>query len=131
MFKHFFRNRKIKKYARKLPLELKKSFGQKKFYTKAQVDKALEQRKLTSRDNAGIMAYCYAYAMYCSPKEFRAIHEQVGEVCDYNAMREDISYTLFGSSTDFSFVTLLSEASHSESGLFSGGDSGLDGGGGD
>lgn len=131
MFKRFFRKRKIRKYARKLPQDLKIAYGQQEYYSKAQVDASLRRQRLGSGDAAVIAANCYAYAMYCSAEEFKAIHDEAGEHCDYAEMRSNISDTLFNHSADFSFSTLLTASTDSHSGFFggSGGNSSSFGGG--
>lgn len=152
MFTHFFKKRRIRRYARKLPPELKKLYGKKPYYSKGQVDGALARQRLKRRNNdsgsSSISDYCYAYAMYCSPDEFRHIHDEAGESCDYNAMRGEIADTCFGNSSFFTFADMESYSSDTGSsgsnsgsggGFFSGwgdgdsggGDSGGDGGGGD
>ncbi|WP_281556018.1 DUF6559 family protein [Thalassomonas sp. RHCl1] len=132
MFQSFFKKRKIKKYASKLPQDLKAKYGYKQYYSKAQVDAAIKRKKIGNSGAVVVTDNCYAYAMYCSPEEFRGIHDSAGENCDYGAMRSDISDTLFNGATDFSFSTLLVESSNSASGSvggFGSGDSGGFGGG--
>ena len=129
MFQRFFKNRKIKKYARKLPQDLKSHYGYKQHYSKVQVDYAIKRKKLGKSGAVIVTDNCYAYAMYCSPEEFKEIHDNAGENCDYAAMRSEISDTLFNGACDFSFSTLLVESTNSTS-SFSTGDFGGDGGGG-
>ncbi|MDP2635569.1 MULTISPECIES: DUF6559 family protein [Pseudoalteromonas] len=133
MFQGFFKRRKIKKYARSLPLVLKAQYGYKKYYTQAQVDSVIKRKRIGNHSSTDVIDNCYAYAMYCSPAEFKNIYDSAGESCDYIAMRSDVSDTLFNGVSDFSFATLLAESSNSalsSSGSFGGGDGGTDGGGG-
>ena len=126
MFDAYFLKRKIRKYAKTLPLELRSSFGKRKYYSKSQVDTAIVRRKVGS-SGVAVADNCYAYAMFCSPKEFKQIHDEAGEVCDYQSMREEISSVVFGSTSDFSTSSLCAEAG---SGFFDGSGGGFDGGGG-
>jgi len=116
MLHSFFKKLKIKKYARKLPQDLKATYGYQKYYSKAQVDAAIKRKKIGNSGNVLITDNCFAYAMYCSPEEFKEIHDNVGESCDYGAMRNDVSDTLFNGASDFSFSTLLVESAGSVSG---------------
>ncbi|PCK07615.1 MAG: hypothetical protein COA42_13380 [Alteromonadaceae bacterium] len=135
MFQSFFKNRKIKKYAKKLPQDLKENYLYQKFYSKRQVDASIKRRSLGNiRGGVAVTDHCYAYAMYCSPEEFNEIHEGIGSTCDYESMRGDIFEIMFNSAADFTFSTLLVETSSSESSSFGGsggsgsGDSGYSGG---
>ncbi len=129
MFQSFFKNRKIKKYARKLPQDLKAKYGYKQHYSKAEVDSAIKRKKIGNSGGVIVTDNCYAYAMYCSPEEFKEIHDNAGENCDYGAMRNEVSDTLFNGASDFSFSTLLVESANSVSGSIGGfGDGGLGGG---
>ena len=136
MFRNFFKKRKIKKVARKLPRDLKAKYGHKKYYLKAQVDASMRRNNINYSDADNY----YVYAMYCSRKNYNKINCNA-EKCDYSAMRDEISDTLFNGVTTFSFSTLLAESSSLSSiggsnyGYSTGGDSGYsdssdDGGGG-
>ncbi|NOY71934.1 MAG: hypothetical protein GXP14_06090 [Gammaproteobacteria bacterium] len=136
MFQNFFKKRKIKKYAKKLPQDLKENYFYQKYYSKEQVDASLKRRRLGGRGAVfAVTDNCYAYAMYCSPEEFNEIHEGNGEACDYEAMRSEISDTMFNGASNFSFSTLLIASVISEYSSFDGlggsdsGYSGSDGGG--
>ncbi len=127
MFDGFLKRRKIKKFARKMPLELKKLFGFQKFYTQGQVDTVLKKKKLV-KNKSTVSDVCFAYAMYCSPQEFQRIHNEAGEECNYQEMREEVAATMFSGASDFSTSTLITEASISDSSFSSGGFSGSNGG---
>lgn len=118
MFKEFFKKQKIKKYAKKLPQDLKENYAYQKHYSKEQVDAALKRKRLVGGGGIAVTDNCYAYAMYCSSKEFNDIHENLAETCNYESMRGEISNTVFNNSEDFSFSTLLVESAKSESSSF-------------
>ena len=80
------------------------------------MDTAITRRKV-GNTGVAVTGSCYAYAMFCSPKEFKRIHDEAGEVCDYNSMRIEISSVVFGNASEFSVSSLYAEAS---SGFFSG-----------
>ncbi|MCG7539874.1 DUF6559 family protein [Pseudoalteromonas sp. OF7H-1] len=132
MLRNFRRNQKIKAFAKNLPSELKKLYGRSEYYTKGQVDRALSHKfKKYSGGGVIVSDVCPAYAMFCTPKEFKEIHEAAGEACDYEELRKEITETCFDNATDFSFSSL--ESLSTSGGFFSsGGDSGGfgDGGGG-
>lgn len=135
MFERLFKKRKIKKYAKKLPQDLKANYGYQKYYSKAQVDAAIKRKSMGNSSAVVVTDNCFAYAMYCSPEEFKEIHDNAGENCDYDTMRSDICETLFNGASEFTFSTLLVESSSSSAGYSSvgigGNDSGgFDGGGG-
>ena len=116
MFQSFFKKRKIKKYAKKLPQDLKENYLYQKHYSKEQVDASLKRKRLIGGGGGvAVTDHCYAYAMFCSPEEFNEIHEGTGEACDYASMRNEISDTMFSGASDFSFSTLLVASSDSES----------------
>ena len=79
MFKKWFRKRKIKKYAKTLPLELRDLYGHRQYYSQEQVDAAVRRRNRGRRQDSSADSICYAYAMYCSPQEFEEIHIRSGE----------------------------------------------------
>ncbi|MGB1238475.1 MAG: DUF6559 family protein [Pseudomonadales bacterium] len=118
MLAGFFRRRRIKKLARKLPLVLKKDIGKRKYYSQQQVDQVLRKKRFSRRDNSAA-GNCPAYAMYCSPSEFERIHREAGEHCDFSELRAEIATTLC---IDHSFNsnTLLAEAQASENASWSG-----------
>ncbi|WP_028115201.1 DUF6559 family protein [Ferrimonas senticii] len=126
MLQSFFKNRRIKKYARKLPQDLKAQYGWKNHYTKLEVDSAIKRKRLGSSSTA-TTTHCFAYAMYCTKEEFDRIHQELGETCNYGSMRSDISALLFNGASDFSFSSLLIESSSPSSSSISG----FDGGGSD
>lgn len=136
MFEGFFRRRKIRKYAKKLPRDLEKHYGLKNYYSRSEVDAALKRQRLDHSGGVITPDSYYVYAMYCSRAEVDAIQETSGESIDYDAIRSDVSATLFYGASDFSFSTLLNAAPDSSTGSFDsygdsgGGDSGGGGGGG-
>ena len=45
---------------------------------------------------------CYGFALFLDRADFDRVHEERGEVCDYDAMRQDIADTCFSSDATFS-----------------------------
>jgi hypothetical protein len=113
MFDGFFVKRKIRKYARLLPLELKMMYGRLDFYKKSEVDAAMARKNLGNGGAVVIGSSSYAYAMFCTELEFDEMHQQAGESADYTAIRKAVSYAVFGGPMDFTFSTLVFEATHS------------------
>jgi hypothetical protein len=120
MFQSFFNKRKIKKYAKNLPQDLKENYAYQKHYSKEQVDASLKRKRLVGGGGVAVTDNCYAYAMFCSPEEFNDIHEGTGETCDYESMRSDVSDTIFNSASDFSFSTFLVNSGDPDASSFSG-----------
>lgn len=112
MFQLFFRRRKIRKYAKELPLTLIKRYGKKRFYSRVQVDAAITRRGINPGNQSGKTENCYTFTKLCSPKVFNQIREQSGEDYDYAIIRGKISNTLFDHA-DFTFSTLLAETTSS------------------
>jgi hypothetical protein len=51
---------------------------------------------------------CFGLAMYCDFDDFSDYHRSIGESCNYEWMRSEISYCLFGSAiTTFDTTTLI------------------------
>ncbi|MFD2178238.1 DUF6559 family protein [Veronia pacifica] len=131
MFQRFFKNRKIKKYAKDLPYDLKRYYGSQQYYSKKQVDGSAQRRRIKN-DTASESVYLYA--MFCSPDDFNAIHhDSLDEGYDYHSLRSEIADILFTGHSDFTFTSLLMASSDSSPGFndksYSGGNN--DGYGGD
>jgi hypothetical protein len=77
----------IHKYIKNVSPQLREHYGHHKQYTPKQV-------KQTISDLGYSSAYdCYALAMYCSHDDFTEYHMNIGESCDYDLMRGEISDT--------------------------------------
>jgi hypothetical protein len=59
--------------------------------------------------------YCYGLAMYCDYYDFTNYHCSIGELCHYDAMRNEISHCLFGSYSEFDMSDLIEIENHSHS----------------
>ncbi|PCK00585.1 MAG: hypothetical protein COA45_02075 [Zetaproteobacteria bacterium] len=81
---------------------LVKNHGQKKFYSPAQVKKASSQSKYD------VDWYCWAMCLYTSPDDFNTYHQSTGEVCDYAAMRFEMTSALTDGASDTWFDVDLS-----------------------
>ncbi|WP_330959322.1 DUF6559 family protein [Photobacterium sp. 53610] len=125
MFGRFIKNRKIKSYAKRLPRDLKKRYGKKKHYSKSQVDRALIRQRLRHSSGNITPNDYYAYAMYCSPREFSQICHSTDTNHDYHQMRREISEVVFGGQSEFTFSSL--ETEYGSGGSYDGGS--YDGGG--
>jgi hypothetical protein len=53
---------------------------------------------------------CFAYAMFMHQKDFDALHAELGEVCDYQAMRQEIADLHFAGDSTFSAPDLMAQA---------------------
>ncbi|MBV7263457.1 hypothetical protein KCG43_15750 [Photobacterium sp. WH24] len=127
LIRKFKKRRAIKSYIKKLPSMLKRDYRKSKRYTPKQVKSTIE------RGGLSVVYACYGIAMFSNRKDFDQFHQEIGENCDYDAMRCEIGDIYFNGSSDFSVSDITSASSDSGGGIdaggFSGGDSG--GGGGD
>ena len=117
----------IRDYRRKLGPLLRKRYGRSDGYTCGQIRTTIE------KCGFNIHYACYALAMYLERDEFDAFHRQTGELCDYDAMREEIGDLCFSGRTDFSVAECADGDSswHDADGSDAAGGFDADGGGGD
>ena len=101
MFQNYLKKRKIKQYARKLPQDLKAKYGYRKYYSQAQVDASIKDKKIKTDTY-------YAYAMFCSSEEYRKISGSSDGDLEYDAMRSDVSDALFNGIPRFFFLYSIS-----------------------
>ena len=96
------RNKAIRLYAQRLSRLLQAKYGKQETYTPAQV-------KTTMKEWGYSLDYlCYGLAMYCDSIDFNDYHRSVGESCNYEAMRGEISNCLFSTeATTFSTSSLV------------------------
>ncbi|MGF1733739.1 DUF6559 family protein [Photobacterium kasasachensis] len=113
MFQNYLKKRKIKRYARKIPRDLKANYGYQNYFTKEQVDAAITRQKIGNSNAPAIIDNSYAYAMYCSPEEFSKIYENIDGDFDYETIREEVSDVIFYGISGFSFSSLLVVSLHS------------------
>jgi hypothetical protein len=100
------KNRAIKSYVKKLPRLLAKDYGRSAHYRPLQIKRTIERAGLDP------IYSCYAVAMFSLREDFIQFHVDVGETCDYDAMRADIARSHFSSDADFTvddIVNLYSE----------------------
>ena len=97
----FQKKRAIKNYVQFLGRDLARRYGKSKTYTSGQVVKTVQDEKYNWRH------ICYAHAMYTSFEKFQQWHEEQGETCDYNVMREEIINNYFcGDKASFESASL-------------------------
>ena len=110
----------LRSYAKKLGPLLSKRYGKRKYYTAKQVRKTVDDSRFDP------VLICYAYATYLTRKEFRRVHEEMGEECDYDSMRGEVCDKFYGGDQGFN-PSAVEDAGHD----LGGGDSGDLGGGDD
>jgi hypothetical protein len=64
--------------------ELVRKHGKRKYYAPSQIHSAAETT------GYGVDFHCWAYCMFASPADFRALHDAAGETCNYAAMRAEV-----------------------------------------
>lgn len=73
---------------------------------------------------------CYGYAMFLTQGEFDRHHQELGEQCDYGAMRQEIAAACFSGNSNFTVDDVMAYGEASGDGGSGGGFSGSDGDGG-
>ena len=63
---------------------LVREHGKRKYYTPADIRRAAE----TCGYPADV--HCWAYCIFASPQDFKALHDAAGEACDYAAMKSEV-----------------------------------------
>ena len=77
--------------------ELVRAHGKQKYYKPAQIRRAAELRGFAAD------VHCWAYVVFSTPSDFKALHDATGEACDYAAMKAEVLADL---ATDGSFAWL-------------------------
>jgi hypothetical protein len=88
----------IRLYARQLGGLLQSKYGKQQTYSPTQVKATMTEWGYNNGDD------CYGLAMYCDRDSFMEYHRAIGESCNYDAMRGEISLCLFNN-VDTSFST--------------------------
>ena len=99
--KSFRKSRAIRSYMRRLPALLVNDYGASRSYTAQQVRATIERAGLNT-DYA-----CYALAMFTDRDMFAEFHVGIGEHCDYDAMRSEISHAYLHGTADFSVSDIV------------------------
>lgn len=76
--------------------------GKQKHYKPEQV------RQAATEGGYAVDVHCWAYCFFCSPGDFQAWHEQMGEACDYAAMKAALVAELAGDTAGSWFAVDLS-----------------------
>ena len=87
------RRRAVAAYLRRLPGQLRRDYGPADRYTPAQIRASVRRARLDETHS------CYAVALYSEPGAFAADHAARGAICDYEAMRAEVSAVHFGGRT--------------------------------
>lgn len=100
------KRRAIADYKGRLGRLLKARYGPKDRYSPAQVKAIMKEWGYSTPYD------CYGLAMYCDYADFMAYHQAIGQACNYEAMRSEISHILFGADTTFTITDLLDTNVH-------------------
>ena len=107
------KNRAIKSYAKKLPELLAKDYGRSAHYRPLQIKRTIERAGLDP------IYACYAIAMFSGREDFIRFHNEIGETCDFDAMRAEVAHSYFSGDVNFDVSDIVnlysengSEASH-------------------
>jgi hypothetical protein len=100
------KSRAIKSYVKKLPGLLAKDYGRSAQYRPLQIKRTIERAGLDP------IYACYAIAMFSGREDFVKFHTDIGETCDYDAMRGEVAHNHFSGEVNFDvgdIVSLYSE----------------------
>jgi uncharacterized membrane protein YgcG len=124
-FSSIMRRRSIRLYVKRLGPLLRKRYGRSRNYTAGQI------RQTVTNAGMPVAHICFAYAMFMPHEEFDALHRELGETCDYQAMRQEVADLHFSGDSTFSVeVVLQADSFGGGDGGFGGDSAGGDGGGG-
>jgi hypothetical protein len=79
--------------------ELVRAYGKRKYYHPSAVRRAAVNRGYAAD------IHCWAYCIYTTPQDFKALHDAAGEACDYAAMKAEVLLD-FASGRGFSWADL-------------------------
>lgn len=102
---HIRKRRAIRSYLTKLPRLLAKNYGLSDSYTTKQIKRTIETAGLNSEYS------CYALAIFSNRDEFDQFHHDIGEFCNYDGMRSEISQDYLHGGGSFSVSDIFSLAS--------------------
>lgn len=94
----------VRNYVKHVGPELRKRYGKQRKYTPTQVKQTIYASGYSSDVD------CYAFAMFCDRDDFVEYHRTIGESCDYNSMRSEISEScgfIFPSGTTFDAAEVI------------------------
>lgn len=80
--------------------ELVQRHGKKKYYKADDIGRAVRDRGYP------IDVACWAYCLFSSPEDFKALHDAAGEACDYLAMKAEVLSALAGGDNAFAWIDL-------------------------
>jgi hypothetical protein len=95
------RRKAIKSFVYKLPLELGRHFGEKRFYSLGEVDRLLETGKYDKAFSA------YAYALLCPRKDFDVHFNELNVNCTYDGLRKIVAKRFFRGIIDFDAAAVV------------------------
>ena len=117
MFRLLKRRKAIKSFVYKLPLDLNRRFGGKRYYPLEEVERVLEIGKYDRAFAA------YAYALLCSRKDFDSYFSELKVNCTYDGLRKFVSKIHLYGTVDFDAASIVrfakgvGDKSYYESGL--------------
>jgi len=117
MFRLLKRRKAIKSFVFKLPLELHRRCGEKRYYSFGEVNRLLDDEKYDRAFSA------YAYALFCSRKDFDAYFSALRVNCTYDGLRKFVARKYFKGIIDFDAAAIIrfargvGDKSYYESGL--------------
>ena len=94
----------IRQYIKHVGPALRDRYGVRKNYRPTQVKNTIRAGGYASDFD------CYALAMFCDREDFTIYHESIGETCDYDVMRGEVTNSFdcsFQSGTDFDASSMI------------------------
>ena len=80
--------------------DLVRRHGKRKYYPPADV------RRSADRCGYAVDVHCWAYCIFTTPEDFKALHAAAGEACDYAVMKAQVLADLAGGPSAFSLFDL-------------------------
>jgi hypothetical protein len=95
-----------KSYVKKLPGLLAKDYGRSAHYKPSQIKRTIERAGLDP------IYSCYAIAMFSGREDFIQFHNDIGETCDYDAMRAEVAHGHFSGDVNFDVGDIVNLSEH-------------------
>lgn len=73
-----------KAFIGKVGSDLVRTHGKRNYYKLADI------RRSADRCGYPVDIHCWAYCIFSSPEDFKALHDAAGEICDYAAMKAEV-----------------------------------------
>ena len=112
LFRFFRRRKAIETFVFRMSLDLRSRFGEKTFYSLDEIDRLFTTGKYNKAFSA------YAYALFCSQKEFEEFFNKLKVNCTYDGLRTTIGKRYFEGSINFNAASVIRYAKSASCNLY-------------